>query len=118
MEGRIKIADSDRSPEAGTIRWTGTDFLGWNGTKWISLTYSGIAFEGQVTGYDGNLYQTVKIDDQEWMVQNLRTTHYGDGTSIANSNDSSEWISINYGAWCWYDTADNYDLPYGKLYNW
>ena len=36
----------------------------------------------KVTDYEGNQYNTVKIGNQCWMKENLRTTHYSDGTSI------------------------------------
>ena len=36
----------------------------------------------KVTDYDGNQYNTVKIGNQCWLKENLRTTHYSDGTSI------------------------------------
>ncbi len=36
-----------------------------------------------VTDIDGNIYTTVKIGDQVWMADNLRTTHY---RRIVNSN--------------------------------
>jgi len=39
VEGAINISNSEASPpEAGTIRWTGQDFEGFNGTEWKSLT--------------------------------------------------------------------------------
>ena len=38
VEGSIKIANTEEAAEPGTIRWTGTDFEGWNGSKWSSLT--------------------------------------------------------------------------------
>ncbi|MBT3282865.1 hypothetical protein HON59_01745 [bacterium] len=37
INGRMKIGDSTETPEAGTIRWTGADFEGYNGSAWVSL---------------------------------------------------------------------------------
>jgi uncharacterized protein (TIGR02145 family) len=37
---------------------------------------------GTVSDFDGNVYQTVRIDSQVWMAENLRSTHYSDGSPI------------------------------------
>ena len=44
---------------------------------------------GTVTDYDGNVYNTVRLGHQCWMRENLRTTHYADGTAIPTSSNSS-----------------------------
>ena len=56
-----------------------------------------------VTDFDGNVYKTVKIGNQVWMAENLRTTHYSDGTPV-------ESFVMNQ------DEA-NADI-YGRLYRW
>ena len=37
---------------------------------------------GTVTDYDGNVYNTVTIGTQCWIVENLRSTHYADGSPL------------------------------------
>ena len=74
---------------------------------------------GFVIDYDGNYYNTVKIGDQIWMAENLKTTHYSDGEAILNVTDPLEWISLTTGAYCWFNNDDSlYKNTYGALYNW
>lgn len=68
---------------------------------------------------DGNVYSTVSIGTQEWMVENLKTTKYNDGTSIPLVEDITEWENLDAPGYCWYDNdAATYKNPYGALYNW
>ena len=41
--------------------------------------------EGQVADYDMNLYTEVEIGPQFWLKENLRTTHFADGTEIPSA---------------------------------
>jgi uncharacterized protein (TIGR02145 family) len=78
-----------------------------------------------VADIDGNLYTTVIIGTQEWMVQNLKTTKYADGTPIPNLIINGAWLADTTGAYCWYNNEDPLDpsadtsiFDYGCLYNW
>jgi uncharacterized protein (TIGR02145 family) len=73
---------------------------------------------GTVVDIDGNVYTTVKIGKQEWMVENLRTTRYNDGTAIPLVTDSAEWSRLTTPGYCWYLNDINNKNKYGALYNW
>ena len=70
------------------------------------------------TDIDGNVYTSVKIGTQEWMVENLKVTKYRDGTPIPNIMTGTQWRSLTTGAWCYNNNDAQYNNPYGKLYNW
>ena len=63
-----------------------------------------------VTDYDLNVYNTVQIGNQCWMRENLRSTHYADGTAIAAGTTSSTTTAYYYPL--------QGDFTYGYLYNW
>lgn len=69
--------------------------------------------------YDGNVYETVAIGEQVWMAENLKATHYDDGTSIPLVTADSEWGKLSSPGYCWYgnDKVTN-GKTYGALYNW
>lgn len=70
-----------------------------------------------ITDADGNVYTTVTIGTQTWMVENLATTKYNDGTPIP-SLDYGHWGLSEDGAYCnLNDMQSNADV-YGRLYNW
>jgi uncharacterized protein (TIGR02145 family) len=67
---------------------------------------------------DGNYYTVVTIGTQEWVVQNLHTTTYADGTVIPKIENAALWAADADGAYCWYDNDQaTYEDPYGALYN-
>lgn len=75
---------------------------------------------GTVSDIDGNLYRTVKIGEQWWMAENLKTTRYANGDSITHVTDQAEWSNpgSGSGAWCVYNNQDSLKETYGLLYNW
>jgi len=78
-----------------------------------NLTY------GSMTDQDGNVYKTIIIGTQEWMAENLRTSHYSNGDLIPEVTSASAWNNLSTGASCWYlNDSATYSCPYGKLYNW
>ncbi len=91
------------------------------GTAYGSVISFTTAHEtGTLTDVDGNVYVTVKIGDQWWMAENLKTTKYNDGvTAIFNETDDGLWKGLTTAAYCWYDNDPTTFKPlYGALYNW
>lgn len=68
-----------------------------------------------IVDYDGNTYKVTKIGNQFWMAENLKTSHYSDGTSITLITDKNEWKDRQVEAYCYYNNEMN---EYGALYNW
>ena len=74
---------------------------------------------GTFADIDGNVYQYVTIGTQTWMVENLKTTHYNDGTVIPLVTDSIAWKNLLTPGSCWYNNDSvSYGNTYGALYNW
>jgi len=73
---------------------------------------------GTVTDIDGNVYQTLVIGEQEWMVENMKVTHYNNGDPIPHLTDNGDWTSTGDGAYCYYDNNYANGDTYGALYNW
>jgi uncharacterized protein (TIGR02145 family) len=71
----------------------------------------------QLKDADGNLYSTVTIGTQVWMVENLKTTKYNDGTPIPNVIEYT-WGNLQTDAYCWFNNDIANKTPYGALYNW
>jgi len=66
---------------------------------------------------DGNVYRVVKIGNQFWMAENLRTTTYCNGEEIPHFPGGEEWMNRTEEAWTYYDNAERYNATLGKLYN-
>ncbi|MFC2152648.1 fibrobacter succinogenes major paralogous domain-containing protein [Bacteroidota bacterium] len=57
-----------------------------------------------VFDYDGNEYDVVKIGEQWWLAENLKSLHYADGTPISDVYE--------------YNNDENNAETYGRLYSW
>ena len=71
-----------------------------------------------VTDSDGNLYHTLNLGTQTWMVENLRVTHYRNGDPIVYSAEDTAWSELTTGARCTYEHDTAKGAVYGQLYNW
>jgi uncharacterized protein (TIGR02145 family) len=88
-----------------------------NGESSADLTAGGLI--GILSDIDGNNYKWVKIGNQIWMAENLKTTRYSNGTVIPQVTDDMEWGNLTTPAYCWYDDDQaTYGNTYGAFYNW
>jgi len=71
-----------------------------------------------ITDVDGNVYATIPIGSQVWLVENLATTKYRDGTRIPRVEDDDSWSSVKTGAYCRPALESSLESEaYGLLYN-
>lgn len=73
---------------------------------------------GTVVDIDGNVYHTVTIGTQVWMLENLKVTHYRNGDDIPVVTDNAAWQGLATGAYCEYENDGGNVADYGRLYNW
>ena len=80
-----------------------------------------------VTDIDGNVYNTLKVGNQTWMLENLKTTTFNDATPITEHLNGMDWGDLpnQTPQYQWADTSDlnnvvDEELPfdfYGAMYN-
>lgn len=66
------------------------------------------------TDYDGNVYAAVQLGDQCWMAENLRVTHYSDGTPLKPGTETSTSERYFY----YPNQSATNATKYGLLYSW
>lgn len=84
----------------------------------VAKDYGKTSPGGTVTDYEGNIYRTIKIGNQTWMMENLRTTRLNDGQSIRYAPDSPDWATLRAPGYCWPNNDSSNIDRYGCLYNW
>jgi len=81
---------------------------------------------GWVKDVEGNTYSTIRIGNQIWMAENLKTTRYNNGNAIATGHSGEQWANLGTGAYIIYAHGKINGLgfdadvlgAYGALYNW
>ena len=72
-----------------------------------------------VEDIDGNVYRTIIIGTQVWLAENLKTTHFNDGTPIPFVEDQLAWYELGAPGACLYKNDESANRnTYGALYNW
>ena len=96
----------------------GISFLFLESCKKSSNTDTNTQSGPTVTDIDGNVYHTVNIGTQTWMVENLKVKHYRNGDLIASGFAGLKKISDTTGMIYAYNNSEANVEVYGWLYNW
>ena len=70
------------------------------------------------TDIDGNVYHVVTIGTQDWIVENLKVTHYRNGDPIPHLTEKNDWVTTSDGAYCYFNNDTFLGQIYGNYYNW
>lgn len=75
-------------------------------------------YSGTVTDFDNNIYHYITIGNQQWLLENLKTTHYNNGDLIGTTDpinkDISQEVTPKY-QWAYAGDEGNVAI-YGRLY--
>jgi uncharacterized protein (TIGR02145 family) len=78
-------------------------------------------FSGNVIDNNQKAYKTIKIQNLEWMAENLNVSFFRNGDPVPEARTDEEWLKAGKEgkpAWCSYENKIENDNKYGKLYNW
>lgn len=140
IEGKLKVSDVDsvsnnnkvlsRASDGTIIEYSNTIRVSLTGDTLVmggkSIIIPGISAANYPTDGDGNTYEVVSINGEEWLKTNLRTTKYNDGTPINHAASMSAWNMANLNSTPSYSIYDTINTGYilfdhinfGYLYNW
>ncbi len=68
--------------------------------------------------FDNNSYTIVRIGNQWWMAENLKTTAFNDGQPIPYVTNNAAWGNLTSPGFCWGNNNPANKDEYGGLYNW
>lgn len=74
--------------------------------------------KGTVSDVEGNIYATIKIGEQWWMAENLKTTKFTNDVAINNVAGPNDWITLEEAGYCNSGNDPEKAETYGRLYNW
>ena len=84
----------------------------------LTFTTKTFSLGGGTDDFDGNKYNSIILDKQEWLQSNLNVSHYRNGDPIPEEEDDIKWQNLTTGAWCYAESKTENGIVYGKLYNW
>lgn len=90
------------------------------GTSYGSaVTFTTLSLQpGTVIDIDGNVYHTISIGTQVWLVENLKVTHYRNGDTITHGTRMNQLKPTgSLGEYWNYSNKDSLGNIYGRLYN-
>jgi uncharacterized protein (TIGR02145 family) len=102
------------------VRAFATNSLGVNYGNQVNFTTGNITYASGAgaTDLDGNTYNSIIINGQEWMTENLKVGKYRNGDAIPSNLSDLSWSSTTNGACAIYGNETVNNEIFGKLYNW
>ena len=83
----------------------------------LTFIFSNSFSQETVQDNEGNSYKTIKIGEQIWMQENLKTTHYNNGKAIPTIADPKAWGNATTGAYAVYEDKEKNKQEFGLYYN-